>query len=326
MTDSVTNPARWARLAESGLAGSTVLVTGGAGFIGSTLADVLTEVADVRIIDDLSNGEQAYVPDDATFFEGDVRNSTLLDRAMRGVDVVFHQAGLVSVPASIADPTANHERNTSATLRLLERAKAEDARVVMASSTAIYGHPETIPTPESTIPRPESPYAVSKLSVDRYAHVYNEVYGLPTVALRYFNVYGPRQGGGGYSGVIDAFLSQARDGGPLTVHGDGQQTRDFVHVSDVVQANIRAATTDHVGRSFNVGTGSSISIRELAEHVCQLTDSELDIVHQDSRAGDVEHSRADLTRAGDELAYTPTVAVTDGLRDLVEHRRRRTEM
>jgi len=236
---------------------------------------------------------------------------------MAGVDVVFHEAGLVSVPESVDRPIASHEANVDATLNVLEAARREDARVVTASSVGIYGNPVDVPIHESEPKQPTSPYGVDKLAIDHYTRLYHDLYDLETVALRYFNVYGPRQSGGEYSGVISTFLEQAQSGQPLTVDGDGEQTRDFVHVSDVVRANLAAATTDHVGRAYNVGTGESVTINELAELVRDVTESASSVTHTDPRAGDVEHSEADATRARRQLGFEPRVTLDEGLRDLV---------
>lgn len=295
----------------------TVLITGGAGFIGGHLAERLATHNDVRILDNLSTGRADRVPDGVEFVQGDLRDGSALDWATDGVDVIFHQAGLVSVDESIEDPARSHRTNVTATVELLQRARREDARVVVASSCAIYGDPEQTPVTESAPKEPKSPYGVDKLAIDHYTRTFAELYDLDAVSLRYFNVYGPGQTGGEYSGVITAFLEQARAGEPITIHGDGEQTRDFVHVSDVVAANLAAATTEHTGRAYNVGTGTRTSIRELAELVCRLVDTDSEIVHTEARPGDVRHSEADLTQARQRLEYEPTVPLEDGLAALV---------
>jgi len=236
---------------------------------------------------------------------------------MRDVDVVFHQAADVSVPASVDDPAGTDDVNVGGTLNVLEAARREDARVVLASSCAIYGTPESLPLSEDDRVDPESPYGLQKATADRYARLYHDLYDLDTVALRYFNVYGPRQGdGGGYSGVISVFLEQARNGDDLTVEGDGTQTRDFVHVTDVVRANLAAATTDHVGDAYNVCTGTETSVLDLAETVQGAVDSDSDVVHVAARDGDIQRSYGDGTRASDHLDFEPTVDLSDGLQDL----------
>lgn len=299
------------------LTGQQVLVTGGAGFVGSHIADALVRENDVRVLDDLSTGSRHRVPDEATFVEGDVRDPATVGDAVAGVDVVFHQAGLVSVEASTERPVDSQTSNVGGTVCVLDAARREDARVVVASSAAIYGHPDEVPVGEDATLRPTSPYGVDKLAVDHYTRLFADIYDLPTVALRYFNVYGPGQPADGYSGVISTFLQQAEEGAPLTVHGDGSQTRDFVHVRDVVRANYLAATTDHVGRAFNVGTGEPTSVASLARTVKRVTDSDSTIRHVDARAGDVDESVADLTAARDCLGYRPRVSLADGLTALV---------
>ena len=296
----------------------TILITGGAGFIGSHLANVLVVDNDVRILDNLTTGDRENVPDSATLIEGDLRDEETLDRAIKGADLVFHEAALVSVQGSVEAPLTSHDINSTATLKLLEVARTEDARVVLASSAAIYGHPESVPITEDQSKEPTSPYGLDKLTLDHYARLYHDLYDLETVALRYFNVYGPRQVAGDYSGVISIFIDQALSGEDITVHGDGEQTRDFVYIDDVVQANLKAATTDTVGEAYNVGTGQSVTIRELAELIQDITDTDSDIVHTDARAGDIEHSEADISKAREDIGYKPTVSLREGLEQTIE--------
>lgn len=294
----------------------TILVTGGAGFIGSHIAEALVPDNTVRILDDLSGGRRSNVPDEASLIEADVRDTSELKRAVDGVDIIFHEAAEVSVASSVDAPLETNRTNADATLTLLEAARREDARVVFASSAAVYGHPETVPITEDHSKEPTSPYGVSKLVADHYVRLYASLYDIPTVALRYFNVYGPRQPGGDYSGVISTFVDQARSGGPITVHGDGEQTRDFVHVADVVRANLRAATTPNVGRAYNVGTGSSVTIATLAETIRTIADSESPIVHRDPRRGDIRHSLAETDAARERLDFETTVPLEEGLQTL----------
>ena len=223
------------------ISGRRVLVTGGAGFVGSHLVDALAPDNEVTVLDDSSTGEPARLPDDVELIEADVADPGALSRATPEGGVVFHLAARTSVERSVERPVATHETNCEGSLRVLEAARRADARVVVASSAAVYGDPEALPVDESAPKRPRSPYGVQKLSTDHLARAYHDLHGLETVVLRYFNVYGSRQRADGYAGVIAAFVRQARAGDPLTVHGDGEQTRDFVHVSDVVAANLAAA-------------------------------------------------------------------------------------
>jgi len=298
------------------ITGRTVLVTGGAGFIGSHLAGALSRHNDVRVLDNLSTGRRGALPEDVTFIEGDIRDDDRRREAVNGVDLVFHEAAIVSVDQSVDAPTLTHDVNARATLAVLEHARRNDARVVVASSAAVYGEPDRVPVTESQCLTPTSPYGVTKLAADHYTRLYADLYGLETVALRYFNVYGPGQAGGDYNGVISTFVDRAVAGEPLVVHGNGSQTRDFVHVSDVVDANLAAATTDHVGEAFNVGTGTSVTIRELAEHVRRITGADVPIEHDEARSGDVTNSRADLTAARSRLGYEPVITLDEGLATL----------
>ena len=303
---------------ETDISNQTILVTGGGGFVGSHLADALVGANSVRVLDDFSNGKRENVPAAATVIEGDIRDAEALREATDGVDLIFHEAAMVSVPESIARPAACTRVNHSAVVDLVDCARREDARLVFASSTAVYGDPQYLPVDEEHPKEPLSPYGIDKLAADHYVRAAWDLYGVETVALRYFNIYGPRQTGGEYAGVITAFLDQAASGEPLTVHGSGKQTRDFVHVSDVVRANLAAATTHAVGEAFNVGTGESVSVAGLADDVRALTGDRADIVHTDPRDGDIEHSVADTSKASEELGFDARVSFDEGLRDLVE--------
>jgi UDP-glucose 4-epimerase len=304
------------RQPDQGVADRTVLVTGGAGFVGSHIAAALVEDNRVRVLDDLSGGRRERVPDGTELIVGDVADEDARARAMDGVDLVFHEAALVSVARSVETPVATEETNVGTTLELLEDARAADARVVFASSAAVYGHPESVPVSECHPTAPASPYGTSKLAADQYVRLYADLYDLPTVALRYFNVYGPGQPGGDYSGVVATFREQARAGDPITVHGDGQQTRDFVHVDDVVRANLLAATTDEVGRAFNVGSGDAVTIAELAERIRAAAGTDSPIVTVDGRPGDIQHSRADTRSAREALGFEAAVSLEQGLATL----------
>lgn len=298
----------------------TVLVTGGGGFIGSHIVDALVDRNEVRVLDNFTSGFQSNVHPDATVIKGDMQDEAVLEEAMAGVDIVFHQAALVSVTKSVETPKRSHEMNVSATVNVLDQARKEDVRVVLASSAAIYGAPESLPISEDHPKHPTSPYGMDKLTADRYTRFYHEQYGLETVALRYFNVYGPRQVANAYSGVVSIFLDQAKNGEPITVEGDGSQTRDFVHVYDIVQANLRAASADVSGEAFNVGTGKSISIRELAETIQSLADPTCEIVHHGGRPNDIKHSRANTSKIGSMLDYQRTIDPKRGLETLLQDR------
>jgi len=290
------------------------LVTGGAGFIGSNLAEYLVNFCTVTVYDNLSSGTRDHVPDEAKIVEADLNQTDQLTTAVKNADVVFHHAAQVSVAQSVEAPTSSHSVNLDPSLEILEAARSSGTRVVFASSAAIYGHPEYTPIDETHPKQPSSPYGLEKLTVDHYCKLYHDLYDVEAVALRYFNVYGPRQQGGDYSGVISIFRDQARTGDDITIEGDGEQTRDFIHVDDIVQANLLAATSDAaVGESFNIGTGDSITIRELAETIQAATETDSNIVHVDPREGDIEESRADITKAREDLGFEPEHAIQDGL-------------
>lgn len=303
---------------QSTLTDRTVLVTGGAGFIGSHIVESLATNNQVRVLDDFSNGSSMNLPTDVEVIEGDVRDDEALSKAMQDVEFVFHHAAMVSVEESITKPRICQEVNTAGTLSVLDHARMEDARVIVPSSAAIYGTPEDVPIAETARKQPASPYGISKLATDLHVRRFADLYDLPTVVLRYFNVYGPRQGRGDYSGVISIFLEQAHDGGPITVDGDGTQTRDFVHIDDVVQANLLAATTEHTGAAYNIGTGDEISIRGLAETIRDVTDSSADIVHRDQRTGDIPESCAAIDKAQRRLGFEPAVSLREGLASVAD--------
>lgn len=304
-------------MVETKLVDSDVLVTGGAGFIGSRLAQRLAGDNDVTVLDDCSTGTARNVPDGAELIRGDVRDADAVADAMESADVVFHEAALVSISKSVDDPRGSHARNVRGTLEVLEAARRCDARVVLASSAAIYGNPESVPIAETHPTDPTSPYGLDKLALDEYARLYYDLYGLETVALRYFNVYGPGQPANDYSGVIKIFLERARNDELLTVFGDGEQTRDFVHVDDVVRANVLAATNDAAGEAYNVGTGRRVTINDLADMIVQYSESNATIVHDDPRDGDIRHSCADISKISEQLGYEPTIPLEGGIRELV---------
>lgn len=312
MSTSLVSTAR-----EYDFTGNTVLVTGGAGFIGSHLVDALVQANNVRVLDNLSSGGLEHIHPQATLVEGDVRDRETVETAMEDVDVVFHQAGLVSVEQSIDEPTKSQSMNVDGTMTVLDCARQTDTRVVAASSAAVYGDPSTVPIPESARLQPDSIYGVDKLALDHYTRQFESLYGLPTVTLRYFNVYGPRQSASTYSGVISTFFDQAKAGEALTIQGDGTQTRDFIHCSDVVRANIRAAKTSHTGEAFNIGTGSQTSINELAETVCEVLETPAETTTVPARKGDIQESCADTQKARQKLGFDAAVTLEDGLATLV---------
>jgi nucleoside-diphosphate-sugar epimerase len=300
------------------------LVTGGAGFIGSNLVDALIDDgADVRVLDDLSSGFAANVNEQATLLEGDISEPNLLTAATEGCDVVFHLAAHRAVLSSVERPLETDRANVGGTLAVLVAARdAGVRRVVYASSSSVYGGADRRPTPETAPLLPRSPYAVSKLAGEHYCRVFWELFGLETVALRYFNVYGPRQRPDSrYAAVIPLFVDALRAGRPPEVHGDGEQTRDFTFVSDAVAANQRAAVAPAdrcAGRAFNVAGGASHSLLDLLELLTTITGVDVAPTHVSPRPGDVRHSQADVSAAAAALGHRSEVPFAEGLRRTVE--------
>jgi UDP-glucose 4-epimerase len=299
---------------------ATVLVTGGAGFIGSALVAALLARGDtVRVLDNLSTGRRENLAPHrgaCDLIEGDIRDPATLDRALRGVQLVFHQAALPSVPASLADPLTTHEVCATATLRLLMAARATGVRrVVYASSCSVYGDQEAHPQHEALPAAPASPYAAAKLAGEQYARVFHQAFGLETVALRYFNVFGPRQDPASpYAAAIPIFMSALLAGEPITIFGDGEQSRDFVFVEDVVAANLRAAEApDAPGGAFNIGSGTATTINDLVRAIAAVAGRTPTVRHAPARPGDIRHSRADISRARRSLAFAPATSLRDGL-------------
>jgi nucleoside-diphosphate-sugar epimerase len=305
---------------------STILVTGGAGFIGSHIVDrLLDEGVKVRVVDNLSTGEQKNLVQhqgkkNLQFVEGDIRNYDLLKKLTRGVDAVFHEAALVSVTSSVENPILANELNVTGTLNLLKVCvEAKVKRFVFASSCSVYGDSKILPNHENLMPKPLSPYAVSKLAAENYIKVFQDIYNLETVILRYFNVYGPRQKYGPYSGVISIFINRLLKNENLTIYGDGKQTRDFVNVEDVVEANMHALSKrDAVGEVFNVSAGEAISINAVAKALQKIMGkTNLKLTYAETRLGDIKNSYADISKAKKILGYTPKVPIKEGLVKLV---------
>lgn len=302
------------------------LVTGGAGFIGSHIAHRLVSMGhEVVVLDNLFTGKRENLRKIANavhFVEGDIRNPAALDTVIDGCELVFHQAAIVSVPLSVEKPQESHDVNIQGTLNVLQAArKAGTRRVVFASSAAIYGEEPTLPKVETMLPEPISPYGIEKLTGEHYLGTWSKLFGLQTVALRYFNVFGPRQDpSSAYSGVISIFVDRILAGRPLTFFGDGAQCRDFVYVDNVVDANILAATRDGVsGRVFNVACGARTTLLELASLIERAAGKTVERSFLEPRAGDIKESLADIGRARAELGYAPAVGIEEGLRRLVEY-------
>jgi UDP-glucose 4-epimerase len=301
------------------------LVTGGAGFIGSHLVDALLAAGwRVRLLDDFSSGREANVAHlngSAELLRGDLRDRALLARALAGVEVVFHQGAVPSVPRSVAEPERTHSVNATGTLGVLEASRAAGVRrVVFASSSSAYGDTPVLPKVETMPPCPLSPYALQKYAGERYCQLYHRLYGLETVALRYFNVYGPRQNPNSeYAAVIPRFATACLSGEAPVVFGDGEQTRDFTFVADAVAGNLLAADAPRAaGEVVNVAGGRRVSLNELLREIRALTGASVSARHEAGRPGDVRDSLADLGRARELLGYAPRVDLRTGLAKTIE--------
>lgn len=296
-----------------------IAVTGGAGFIGSHLAERLVPAHDVVVFDDLSTGDRENVPDAVTFHETDVREIGPAD--LEDVDVVFHQAANVSVSRSMEEPLFDADVNVIGLLSALQAARqAGVSRFVSASSAAVYGEPDVLPVSEDYGTDPQSPYAAGKCSGEAYCRAFDSMTDIDTVCLRYFNVYGPRQRADSpYSGVVPVFVDRLLDGESLPIHGDGTQSRDFIHVDDIVEANLLAATVDEVdGNVYNVGTGDRVSVNDLADELESIVGTSPGRIHEDRRPGDVDHSQADIGKIRAELGFNPSTGLEAGLADVIE--------
>ncbi|MEW6323758.1 MAG: SDR family oxidoreductase [Nitrospirota bacterium] len=306
------------------------LVTGGAGFIGSHIVGALVARGErVRVLDNLSTGKEEYLAPYRSaieFHKGDIRDGRACAEAMKGVRFVLHQAALRSVPRSVDDPLPTDEVNVHGSLLVLQAARAAGVRrLVYASSSSAYGDNPALPKVESMTPMPRSPYAVSKLTAEYYCRVYTHTYGLSTVSLRYFNVYGPRQDPRSqYAAVVPAFIHAIRNDQPGVIYGDGEQSRDFTFIEDCVAANLLACTAPGVdGEVFNIAYGAKTSINQIYDAIGSLLGRRLPATYEPARAGDVRHTLADLTRARERLGYRPATDISAGLertvRWFVEH-------
>ncbi|WP_394739965.1 GDP-mannose 4,6-dehydratase [Natronococcus roseus] len=314
-----------------------VLVTGGAGFIGGHLAESFAKAGhDVTVLDNLdpyydtgikertielgraaaAEGEGVYA-----LVEGDVRDATLVDELVGDADVVYHQAAQAGVRTSVDNPRKPNSINVDGTLNVLDAARETDLeRVVLASSSSVYGKPESLPYDEDQSTRPVSPYGVSKLAAEQYARVYGEVYGLPTVSLRYFTVYGPRMRP---NMAISNFVSRCLNGEPPVIYGDGAQTRDFTYIDDVVGVNRQLLDDDSAdGEVVNVGSTDTVDVRTLAELVRDEIDPSLGLEYGERRTGDAEHTHADVSKARELLGYEPSTSIREGVSQFIDWYRR----
>jgi UDP-glucose 4-epimerase len=308
----------------NGATGMKTVVTGGAGFIGSNLVELLLDEGHaVVILDDLSTGKRENIRDlqsrsDCRFIQGSVTDPRLLNEVFRDAECVFHQAAIPSVQRSVENPRATHEVNVNGTLNVLLAARdCGVEKVIYASSSSVYGDTPTLPKREEMVPTPKSPYAVSKLTGEYYCQVFAEVYGLKTVSLRYFNVYGPRQDPySDYAAVIPRFITRSLAHRPPVIYGDGTQTRDFTFVKDVARVNLLAAERNAEG-VFNIACGERISINELAARIMEVIGVKLEVVYEEPRPGDIKDSLADIARAREALAFNPQYSLTEGLEETI---------
>jgi len=301
-----------------------VVVTGGAGFVGSNLAKKLAPNNETIVVDDLSTGYLENIQDDVDrgqieFIKGSITDLDLLEDVFNGVDYVFHQAAIPSVLRSMKDPLRSNNVNINGTLNVLIAAQYNNVeKVVYASSSSVYGDTPTLPKKEDMSPCPLSPYAVSKLTGEYYCQVFTGVYDLKTIVLRYFNVYGPRQDpSGDYAAVIPRFIMRILDDKPPVIFGDGEQTRDFSFIEDVVQANILAAESTASG-VFNIAGGKRITINKLADLIMRIIGKKIDVEYKGPRPGDIRHSLADISKARDSFNYKPIFSIEKGLEETVK--------
>ena len=302
-----------------------VLVTGGGGFIGSHVSAALVrEGHDVRVLDNFATGRRenlAGIRGDLDLVEGDVQSYERVHTALRGCEMVLHQAALPSVPRSVQDPLTSNATNVTGTLNVLLAARDEDVRrVIFASSSSIYGANPELPKRESLAPQPISPYAVAKLAGEGYCRSFCHVFGLETIALRYFNVFGPRQDPQSqYAAVIPRFITALMHGEPPVIYGDGEQTRDFTYVDNIVRGNLLAMEAERTsGEVLNIAAGERTSLNDLIGRIRRLTGSDVEPRYEDPRPGDVPHSQADVSSARDVIGYEPEIGLEEGLRRTAE--------
>ena len=304
-----------------------VIVTGGAGFIGSNLVDELSKQHSVTVVDDLSTGKMENIAHlkNIDFILGSITDPGLLKRAFEGAECVFHLAALPSVQRSVDDPLASNAANVDGTLNVLLAARdCGVKKVIYASSSAVYGDEPTLPKREDMMPGPLSPYAVGKITGEYYARVFSELYGLRTVCLRYFNVYGPRQDPASeYSAVIPIFISRILAGKAPVIFGDGNQTRDFAFVRDVVRANMLSMEKEQAEGVFNIACGKRTSLNHLAGIIMEILGLEARLIHEKPRPGDIQDSLADISAARNELGYEPEYDLMSGLKETVDWFRKR---
>jgi len=301
------------------------VVTGGGGFIGSHIVEELLRRNEiVRVIDNFSTGKWENVEPfegGAEIIEADIAEGKNLPRFLEGADYVIHQAAIPSVPKSILDPVKSHHANVNGTLQLLNASREADVkRVVYASSSSVYGDSPTLPKHEGMMPNPLSPYGAQKLFAEIYCQVFSRAYGLETVSLRYFNVFGPRQDSTSqYSGVLALFIPAVLQSKRPTIYGDGLQSRDFTYVQNVVEANLVACTVPGVaGQVFNVACGDRITVNSMLQQINKITGKDIAPIYADPRPGDIKHSQADITRAKEHLGYQPKISFEEGLRNTIE--------
>lgn len=301
-----------------------VIITGGAGFIGSNLVEKLIENNEVIVIDNFSTGKKENLNgfDGIKIINGSITDIKLLQREFKNVDYIFHQGALPSVPRSVRDPISSNITNIDGTLNVLVAARDNNVKkVVYASSSSGYGDTPELPKIETMIPNPLSPYAITKLTGEYYCKIFNDIYGLATTALRYFNVFGPKQDPTSqYSAVIPKFITNVMDDQKPIVYGDGEQTRDFTYVKDVVQANIQSAENKNSdGEILNIAGGKRITIKELAHKIIDSLGKKLSIKYTESRAGDVMHSLADISKAKKMIEFEPKYTLDEGLEITIDY-------